>query len=99
MKSFKNIILSQKVLDHIKLCEEKNNFSSLIKSIGFKICCKDIYYYNYGKYYIDLYGSSYAISDDDLTFNFDFKYNDTEFLCEIFKKELRSIKIKKIINE
>ena len=64
-------------------------FEKYIKSIGFK---KKLWYYEYKEYKIDLWNEYY-----DFSGKYDIPFTDLTPLEKVFKKELRSIKVKELL--
>ncbi len=78
---------------------KREQLRSLVKSIGFN-CVKnesDKNYYTYKDYDIDLYEDFYDFYDGT-KWIWDLEYDDLEKFEECFKKELRSIKLKQLLN-
>ena len=70
----------------------KEEFVKLIKSIGFKYINLHYGYYDYKSYRIDLASNYYNFYNGSV-WTFHIKLDD----LSVFKKELRSIKLKKIL--
>ena len=70
------------------------NFRMYIESIGFKHNGWD--YYHYKKYSISLYTSHYIFSNNSECI-YNIKLDDLTPLEKVFKKELRSIKLKELL--
>ena len=72
------------------------DFQKYIESIGFKHNVTDYYHY-YKKYIIDLYYDEYYDFFNGSKWIKKIEFNDLALLEKEFKKELRSIKFKKIL--
>ena len=73
----------------------REEFKHFILSIGFKYNDSGYYGYYYKNYRINLYTDCYDLCDGSGWVGYD--YNDLSPLEKEFKKELRSIKLKKIL--
>ena len=73
----------------------QNHFIKFIESIGFE---KDIFNYKYKEYDINLYSDFYVLSKIHIKIVNVSYYNDLTLIKNVFKKELRSIKLKKILS-
>ena len=98
MKQFKKITLSQSVIDNINKKIILDNFIDFIKKIGFKE--KQLDYFEYNGYCIEIFHNKFSISKDcgNQNVNYDFDVSNIKILSFLFKKEFRSIKLKKILS-